>query len=193
MRDAHLKRGHVVLLHAQRRNLGDLAVEDAVAEAFHLDARRLAHVNVRDVGLVHLALHIDLVHVALGHDQRGRRTQHQDGAHRIAHLHVARKNHAIHRRHDGGVAELLFELLQAGLALQHLRPRLFQLGRVHADLRLRRIAPGQRRQVVLLASSSACRLTMPSFCIADCGPSVALYMGRSGAAAFTLSCSMLAS
>ncbi len=40
------------------------------------------------------------------------------------------------------------ELLQAGLALHHLRARLLELGRVHADLRLRRIALRQRRQVV---------------------------------------------
>ena len=42
------------------------------------------------------------------------------------------------------------------------------------------------------ASSSACRLTTPSFCISRLRSSVALYMSRSGAAAFTLSCSMLA-
>ena len=34
---------------------------------------------------------------------------------------------------------------------------------------------------------------MPSFCISRLRSSVALYMGRSGAAAFTLSCSILAS
>ena len=34
---------------------------------------------------------------------------------------------------------------------------------------------------------------MPSFCISRLRSSVTLYMGRSGAAALTLSCSMLAS
>ena len=126
--DAHLEGGHVVLFHAQRRDFGYLAVEDAVAEALHLDARRLRHVDVRDVGLVHLALHINLVDVALGHHQRGRGTQHQDGADRVADLHIAGENHSVHRRHDGRVAQLLFELLQTGLGLLHLRPRLFQAG-----------------------------------------------------------------
>ena len=149
-RDAHLEGGHVVLFHAHGRDLGHLPVKQPAAEALHLDARRLAQIDVRNVGLVHLAIHIDLGRVALGHHQRSRRTQHQNRADRVADLHVARQDHPVHRRHDGGVTELFLELLQAGLVLHHLGPRLLQAGRIHANLGLVCIAPGERGQVILV-------------------------------------------
>src|SRR5215472_14685329 len=82
--DAYFKRGDVVFLHAQGRDLGYTAVEDTIAEAFHLDTRRLIHVHVGDVGLVHLTLHVDLAGVALCEDQGRRGAKDQDGADGVA-------------------------------------------------------------------------------------------------------------
>ena len=101
---AHFKGGYVIFLYAERSNLGYLAVKDAIAEALHFNARRLSHIHVRDIGFIDFALHVYLVHIAFRHHQRGRRTEHEDGTHRIAHLHITRQDFAIHRRHNGGVA-----------------------------------------------------------------------------------------
>ena len=120
---------------------------------------------MRDVGLVDFALHVDLVYVAFGHDEGGSGAEHEDGADGVAHLNVAREDHAVHGRDDGGVAELFFKLLEAGLALRDLRVGLLQLGGVDADLRFGGIALGECGEVVRFASSRACLLTMPSLAI----------------------------
>ena len=135
-RHANLECRHVVFFHSHRRNLRHFSVKQPVMKALHLDARWLPHVDMRNVRFVHLALHVHFRRIALSHDQRGRRPQHQNRAHRIADLHVPRQNHAVHRRHNGCIRQLLLKLLQTGLALLHLRLRLLQLRRVHTNLRL---------------------------------------------------------
>ena len=133
----HLKRGYVVFFHAHWRNLRNLSVKCAVSEAFNLDARGLGHVHVRDVGFVNFALHIHFVDVSLSHYEGCGRPEHEDGADSVADFNVSGQDHAVHRRDNGGVAHLFFKLFEAGLALLHLGSRLFQLGQIHADLRLR--------------------------------------------------------
>src|SRR5262249_34890615 len=66
----------------------------------------------------------------------------------IADFDVARENDAVHGCNDCGVAELLLELLEAGLALQNLSASLLQLCRVDADLSLRRVAASQCGEIV---------------------------------------------
>src|SRR3990172_1532985 len=48
-RDAHLEGGHVVLLDAERGDLGDLALERLLLEGLDHDARALADVDLADV------------------------------------------------------------------------------------------------------------------------------------------------
>src|SRR5712692_10016703 len=92
--DADFKRRDVVLFLAERGNLGDFAGKFLVLERFHDDARGLIQINFSDVGFVHLALHVDFADVSQRHDEGGLRAEHQDGADRIADIHVARKNQA---------------------------------------------------------------------------------------------------
>src|SRR6266436_3269306 len=96
-RDAHLEGRDVVLLLAERRNLGDLAGEFLVLKRFHNDARGLAEKYLPDVCFVDLALHVNFADVAQRHDQGGLRAQHQDGADRISDVHVARKHQSFNR------------------------------------------------------------------------------------------------
>src|SRR2546422_6046297 len=51
-----------------------------------------SQIHLADVGLVHSSLNIDLAHVAQRHQQSGLRAQHEDRAHRVAHIDVAREN-----------------------------------------------------------------------------------------------------
>src|SRR6266849_1033104 len=94
-RDAHFEGGDVVLLFAERRNLGHLAGEFLVLERFHDDARGLTEKNLADICLVDLALHVYFADVAEGHDQGGLRTEHQNGADRVADIYVARENQSL--------------------------------------------------------------------------------------------------
>src|ERR1017187_2880187 len=149
-RDAHFKRRDIIFLHAHRRNLGHFAVEGLVLERLHLDACPLAEIHLADVALVDLALHIYFAGIAKRHDQRGRRTQHQNRAHRVAHLYVARQHDAINRRNDVGIAELLFQLLQIRLILRDVGPGLRDLGLKHGDLCLRHVLLVQGQLVILL-------------------------------------------
>src|SRR5712664_3029374 len=89
-RDAHFKRRDVVLLFAQRRNLGDLAGKFLIFERFHDDASRLTEKNFADVRFVYFALNVDFADVTQCYDQSSLRTENQDGADRIAHIYVAR-------------------------------------------------------------------------------------------------------
>ena len=73
-------------------------------------------VDLADVALVDLALHIDLLDVAERHDQRGGGAQHENRADRVAHLHVAREDDAVDGRDDRGIAQLLLKLLEGGAA-----------------------------------------------------------------------------
>ena len=59
-RNAHFERGDVVFLGAHGRDLGHVARELLVLERLHGDARRLAQIDLADIALVHLALHVDL-------------------------------------------------------------------------------------------------------------------------------------
>ncbi len=93
------------------------AGEGAVGEALDLDAGGLAEVDLADVGLVDLAFDVDLVGVAEGHDEGGGGAEDEDGADGVADLDVAGEDDAVDGRGDGGVGELLFELLEGGLGL----------------------------------------------------------------------------
>jgi hypothetical protein len=148
--DADFEGSDVVLLDAERSDLGDLALEGFVLEGLDLDAGGLAEVDLADVGLVDLALDVDLGGVADGHDKGGGGTEDEDGADGVADLDIARENGAVHGRGDGGVAELLFELLEGGLGLSDLRLGLAELGGVDADLRDGFVAGVDGEEVFLL-------------------------------------------
>src|SRR4051812_47421347 len=138
-RDTHFKSGDVVFLRAHGRDLRHLAVEGLVLERFHLDARRLAEIDLADIRLVHLALDVDLARVADGHHQRRRRTEDEDGADSVTAFDVTREHHAIHGRGDGGVVQVLLRVLHAGAGLCDLGLRLLHLGAGHGQLRLRHL------------------------------------------------------
>ena len=110
--DSDFKGGDVVLLDAEGRDAGDFTEESLVFERLYLDASGLTEVNLADVGLVDLALNIDLTDVTDGHDEGCGGTHDQDGADGIAEFDVAREDDAIHWGGNGGVAELLFKLLE---------------------------------------------------------------------------------
>ena len=110
--DADLKRRDVVLFDAERGDLGDLAEEGLVFERFDLDSGGLAKVDLADIGFVDLALDVDLGRVTDGHDEGGCGTEDEDRADGVAEFDVAGENDAIHWRGDGGIAELLFELIE---------------------------------------------------------------------------------
>ena len=78
------------------RDLGDLALERLVLERLDHDAGPLAQVDLADVGLVDLAEHVDLAHVAQRHHQGRLRAEDEDRAHRVAHLDVAREDEPVH-------------------------------------------------------------------------------------------------
>ena len=132
--DANLEGGDVVLFDAEWGDLGYLALEGFVLEGLDLDAGGLAEVDLADVGLVDLALDVDLGDVADGHDEGGGGAEDEDGADGVADLDVAREDGAVHGRGDGGVAELLFKLLERGLVLGDLCLCLAELGGVDIDL-----------------------------------------------------------
>src|SRR6266851_6220381 len=132
--DADLKGGDFVLLDAEGGDAGDFAEEGLVLEGLDLDARGLAEVDLADVGLVDLALDVDVLDVADGHDEGGGGAHDEDGADRVTELDVAGEDDAIHGRGDGGVAELLLELLEGGLRLLDLSLGLVEFGGVDGDL-----------------------------------------------------------
>ncbi len=72
--------------------------------------------------------------VADGHDEGGGGAHDEDGADGVAEFDVAGEDDAVHWRGDGGVAELLLELLEGGLGLLDLRLGLVELGVVDGDL-----------------------------------------------------------
>ena len=115
--NTHFESRHIVFLDAHGRDLGDMTGKGLVLEGLHANARRLSQIHLADIALIYLTLDVNLAGIAQRHDQRSARAQHQDGAHRIANFHVTRQHHAVDRRSDGRIAELLFELLQAGLDL----------------------------------------------------------------------------
>ena len=132
--DADLEGGDVIFFDAEGGDLGDLALEGLVFEGFDLDAGGLAEIDLADVGLVDFALNVDLGGVADGHDEGGGGTEDEDGADGVADFDVAGEDDAVHGRGDGGVAELLFKLLEGGLGLGDLGLSLAELGAVDADL-----------------------------------------------------------
>ncbi len=148
--DAYLECGDVVLFDAERGDLGDLALKGLVLEGFYLDAGGLAEVDLADVRFVYLALDVDLGRVADGHDEGRGGSEDEDGADGVADFDVAREDDAIHGRRDGGVAELLFKLLERGLCLSDLRLGLAELGVVDAYLRDGFVACVGGREVLLL-------------------------------------------
>ena len=125
------KGGYIIFFHAHGRNLGDFAVESAVFVRLHLDARRLSQIDLGNIALIHFAFYIDFMNITHGHKQCGGRAQHQDGADRVAHFHVAGEHHAINRRNDGGVAIFLFGLVELRARLGNLCLGLLQLGCSH--------------------------------------------------------------
>lgn len=94
--DANLEGGDVVLLDAKGSDAGDLAEEGLVFEGFHLDAGGLAEIDLADIGLIDLALDVDLVDVADGHDEGGGAAEDEDGGDGIAFFHVAGEDHTVH-------------------------------------------------------------------------------------------------
>lgn len=69
--DADLEGGDVIFLHAEGGDAGDFAEEGLVLEGLDLDAGLLAKIDAADIGLVDLALDVDLADVADGHDEGG--------------------------------------------------------------------------------------------------------------------------
>src|SRR5215510_2532072 len=116
-RDFDLERHYVVLIHAERRDLRDFAVEYFVLEGLDFDPRRLVEFDDADVGLVNLAAHVDLADVAQDHHQRRSRAHIQDRRDRRADLDVAREDHSADRRADRSVIQLLFGAVYGGLRL----------------------------------------------------------------------------
>src|SRR5437899_176140 len=119
--DAHLEGGDVVLLLAERRDLRHLAHELLVLERLDRDPGLLAHVHLADVGLVHLAEHVDAGDVAEGHDEGRLGAEDEDRADGVAHLHVAGEDEARHRAHDRRVAQVRVGPLERGPRARHLR------------------------------------------------------------------------
>ena len=148
--DANFEGGDVVFFDAEGSDLGDDAAEGLVAEALDLDAGGLAEIDLADVGLVDLALDVDLVGVAEGHDEGGGGAEDEDGADRVADFDVAGEDGAVDGGGDGGVAELLFKLLERGLGLGDLRVGLMELGGVDGDLRDGAVAGVGGGEVLLL-------------------------------------------
>ena len=75
-----------------------------------------------------------MLDVADGHDEGGGGAHDEDGADGVAEFDVTGEDDAIHGRGDGGVAELLLELLEGGLRLLDLRLGLVEFGGVDGDL-----------------------------------------------------------
>jgi len=148
--DLDFEGGDVVFFDAEGSDLGDLTDEGLAGEALDLNAGGLAHVYLADVGLVDLALDVDLVGVAEGHDEGGGGAEDEDGADGVAHLYVAGENYAVDGRDDGGVAELLFQLLERGLGLENLGFSLALLGGVYFDLGESFVADVDGGEVLLL-------------------------------------------
>jgi hypothetical protein len=148
--DTNFEGGDIIFFDAKWRDFGDFSKEGFVLEGFNLDAGSLAKVDLADVGLIHLALDVDLIGVTDGHDEGGGGSEDEDGADGVTDLDVAREDGAIHRRGDGGVAELFFELFEGGLILGYLRLGLVELRRVYSDLRDGLVAGVAGREVLLL-------------------------------------------
>src|SRR5262245_52537262 len=145
--DFDLERHYVVLIHAERRNLRDLAVEYPVLERLDFDPRRLVEFDYADVGLVNLAAHVDLADVAEHHHQRRRRAHIQDRRDRRPDLDVAREDHSADRRADGRVIQLLFCAVYGGLRLGDLGLGLRDFRLAHAELRAGDVLAVQRQFV----------------------------------------------
>ena len=148
--DSHLKSRHIVFLHAHRRDPRDLTLEGLIFKRFHLDARRLSQVHLADIALVNFALYVNFTRISQRHNQRSRRTQHENGAHGIAHFHIPREHDSINRRLDIGVAELLLELLQVGSILRYRSFRLRHLGPQNYQLRFRDVLLVEGHFVIFL-------------------------------------------
>jgi hypothetical protein len=95
--DADLEGGDVVLFDAEWSDLGYLALEGFVLKGFDLDPGGLAEVDLADVGLVYLALNVDLGDVADGHNQGCGGSEDKDRADCVADLDVTREDGAVHR------------------------------------------------------------------------------------------------
>src|SRR2546427_12772166 len=66
---SHHENSYVVLLHTHRRKPGQYAIKGLVLKELHLDTRRLAEIDLANIALVYLALHINLTNVAQCHNQ----------------------------------------------------------------------------------------------------------------------------
>ncbi len=88
--------------------------------------------------------------VSDGHDEGGGGAEDEDGADGVADFDVAGEDDAVHGRGDGGVAELLFKLLERGFVLGDLGLGLAELGVVDADLRDGLVAGVGGGEVLLL-------------------------------------------
>src|SRR5215510_368268 len=146
-RDFDLEGHYVVLIHAERRNLRDFAVEYLVLERLDLDPRRLVEFDDADVSLVNLAAHVDLADVAEHHHQRRRRAHIQDRRDRRPDLEVAREDHSADRRADCRVIQLLFGAVYGGLRLCDLGLGLSDFRLAHGQLRARDVLAVQRQFV----------------------------------------------
>ena len=133
-RDADFEGGDVVFLDAEGGDTGNFAEEGLVLEGLNFDAGGLAEVDLADVGLVNLALDVDVLDVADGHDECSGGTHDENGADGVAKLDVAGEDDAVHGGLDGGVAELLLELLKGGFGLGDLGLGLMEFGGVDGDL-----------------------------------------------------------
>ena len=82
-------------------------------------------------------MHVNFADVTERHDQGGLRTEDQDGADRVAHVHVARKDQSFKRADDRGVAQIFLRIFQRRSCLSHLRFALGNLRAGHGQVALR--------------------------------------------------------
>src|SRR5208337_4934081 len=129
---------------------GHMAGEGLVFEGLHADAGRLPKINLPNVALIHLALDVHFAGITQRHHQSGSGTEHQDGADRVANLHVARQHNPVNWGDNRRIAELLLELLQAGFVFLYLGLGLRDLRLVHHQLGTGHIALVDGEDVVPL-------------------------------------------
>ena len=117
------------VLHGLRRlpHLGDRSFESPVGEGIDGEIGFVSNLNAADVAFAHIGVDLHFAEVSCDQKQSGGL---EAGRYGLANGDIARDHGAVHRRDDGGVAEIDLRRLELGLAL--LDARL-----VNADLRAR--------------------------------------------------------
>ena len=136
-------------MHDLRRfpDLRDGAHERLARKRVHRERRPVVQLDAPDIRLVHAGLDLHLRQVLRDREEHRRLQARRD---RLAHVHLARDHHPLHRRADRGVIEIDLGLLERGVLLLHLRPRRLEHGFGHPELRGRRLDGGPERLLVRL-------------------------------------------